>query len=535
LLTQIIFAVLIGVFVSTSELLAQGTYSLQPTVIGSSDTADAEPPVIRPATHPCKVQLFSGYQFTDYAPQSFSFVPPEDCSGPWSKIVFVGDFSVNGTNQYDRTAEIQVNDVTIYYGTTPEPTPTVQPSWHVESDLTDYAAVFRTAQQGTVELGNTVSAGFNGVQTGSAYLEFYPADLRNPPPRTADQVLPLPDLQQNPGAQKLRTGSDTVSQVLTLPPNIEAAYLDVFTQGQNEDEVWWLSNPSFREAVITLDGRPAGLAPLYPYLYTGTLDPALWRPIPGVQTLNLKPYRVDLTPFVGILDDGQPHTISLSVYNAHDYINADAVLLVFQDHGAPQTTGELLSDNLTGVTAPVVERDTVNQDITVTTNYAQSYKIRGYVNTSHGHIETEVESSVTFSNVNAATPTFSQISQLTTATRKSTTNNGLLQTVHEDTLTFPLVFKTSGETLSFDQKLTEQKKITVGGFPVYESQLLDDVAPVVTITSDSAAESVTSSETYHFRDTDGRCWKRQVSAVDGAVSAVQDGLGCAGDVNVWHE
>jgi hypothetical protein len=93
---------------------------------------------------------------------------------------FAAHFSVNGTNQFDRTAEIQLADTMIYIGTTQEPSATEQPSWHVESDLTDDRALLRSSHPGTVELGNTVNAQDNGVETVSAYLELFSADLQNP-------------------------------------------------------------------------------------------------------------------------------------------------------------------------------------------------------------------------------------------------------------------------------------------------------------------------------------------------------------------
>ena len=117
-----------------------------------------------------------------------------------------------------------------------------------------------------------------------------------------------------------------------MPTNVEAAYLDVFAQGQQGDEFWYTcapndvaaelencGNSSFREAEVTIDGTAAGVAPIYPWIFTGGIDPFLWRPIPGVHTLNFEPYRVDLTPFAGVLSNGQPHTVAISVYNANVY------------------------------------------------------------------------------------------------------------------------------------------------------------------------------------------------------------------------
>ena len=81
----------------------------------------------------------------------------------------------------------------------------------------------------------------------------------------------------------------------------------------------------------------------------------LWFPIPGVQTLNFTPYRVNLTPFAGLLSNGQPHTVSLSVYNADNYFSATASLLLYTDPGSTQTSGAITENTLTGPSPVVTE------------------------------------------------------------------------------------------------------------------------------------------------------------------------------------
>ena len=103
----------------------------------------------------------------------------------------------------------------------------------------------------------------------------------------------------------------------------------------------------FREAEITVDGQPAGVAPIFPWIYTGGIDPLLWRPIPGVQTLSFTPYRVDLTPFAGVLSDGAPHEVAVSVFNANNHFATTASLLLFLDHGTSQIRGSVTTDTLT--------------------------------------------------------------------------------------------------------------------------------------------------------------------------------------------
>ena len=53
-------------------------------------------------------------------------------------------------------------------------------------------------------------------------------------------------------------------------------------------------------------------------IFTGGIVPTAWRPITSYGALDLPTYFLDLTPFVPVLTDGQPHTISLDVVSAED-------------------------------------------------------------------------------------------------------------------------------------------------------------------------------------------------------------------------
>src|SRR5213075_1128046 len=94
--------------------------------------------------------------------------------------------------------------------------------------------------------------------------------------------------------------------------------------------------------------------PVYPWIYTGGIDPLLWRPIPGVQTFNFVPYRVDLTPFAGLLSNGQPHQVGVRVYNANNYFLVAGSLLLYLDHGSLQVTGAVTRNTLTAVPNPTI-------------------------------------------------------------------------------------------------------------------------------------------------------------------------------------
>src|SRR5262245_10681426 len=127
----------LGLFAGLSLAFSGAALAGVPTV-GSRDNTTADPAVPRASTTTCAVQLASHVTFADFSPKPFSYTPPAACPGPWAKVVLEADFSVTAGRQFDRTSQIAIGHANIYYGTTPEPSQTVAPTWHVERDLTDY-------------------------------------------------------------------------------------------------------------------------------------------------------------------------------------------------------------------------------------------------------------------------------------------------------------------------------------------------------------------------------------------------------------
>jgi hypothetical protein len=469
-----------------------------PYVIGSANTVTADPNVKRPSTTPCVVQLFSGAQFFDFNVENFSYAPPSACPGPWAKVVLEADISLNAGIQYDRTANFWLGPVNIYFGTTAEPS-NIGPSWHIENDLTDYSSIFYTAQSGQADIGNTLCCGLTSTIYASAELEFYPLAKGEKPPVAADQVLAL-SAGTSGGTVALNATSSTLSGTFTPPTNVEQAYLDVYSQSQSNDEFWYTCSPNdveteletgcgdtgFRETEITIDGQPAGVAPVYPWIFTGGIDPYLWFPIPGVQTLNFKPYRVNLTPFAGLLSNGAPHTVSLSVYNADNYFSATASLLLYLDAGATQVTGGITRNTLTAAPSPVVTENLNVQPTfvkgTVDLKSNRNFVIAGYVNTSHGKVSTKVVQNVDFFNNQyfdiTSTLFLENISLGSSVWSTTTTSSGGETTVTSQSFNFPLTLDldevvapsgdfvlTSKATQTFESFATTWKN----NWPIYSS------------------------------------------------------------------
>ena len=372
-------------------------------------------------------------------------------------MVLEADINLNAGIQFDCTANFWLGPVTIYFGTTAEPGTNLGPSWHIENDLTEYSSIFDTAQSGQAVIGNTLCCGLTSTIFASASLEFYPLAKGEGAPDAADQVLALSSGPSG-GTVALNSTSSTLAGTFTFPTNVQTAYLDVYAQSQSSDEFWYTcvpndvaselescGNTAFRETEIAIDGQPAGVAPVFPWIFTGGIDPFLWFPIPGVQTLNFTPYRVNLTPFAGLLSNGKPHTVSLSVYNANNFFSATASLLLYLDQGTSQIMGAVTQNTLTGPSPVVVEKLNVQPTSvkgTVNVSSKRSFEISGYVNTSHGKTRTTVSENVKFSSnqfFNIAGLQFVQdISQKSELSSQTTTFGGGPPTFAFQLFSFPL-------------------------------------------------------------------------------------------------
>ena len=523
--------------------------------IGSPNTITADPPVPHPKSTPCVVPLFSDVAFADFSPKPFTYTPT--CAGPWAKVILVATFQINAGRQFDRTANIWLGGVNIYFGTTAEPSHTVSRTWRIQRDLTDYSALFANAQSGETDLGNLVDSTYTSVLHGSAFLQFYAPDSANPAPVAADRVLPMA-AGPNGETVALNTSTDQLSATFTLPTNVERAYLDVIAQSQSNDEFWYAcvpndvaaelfscGNTGFRESEITIDGQPAGVAPVYPWIYTGGIDPYLWRPIPGVQTLNFTPYRVDLSPFASILSDGNPHTVALSVFNADSYFSATATLLVYQDHGSTQVTGALTKNTLTALPTPkITENLTMVQGqprgfVTVTSG--RRFTVKGYVNTSHGQVTTAIEQAINFSNRQyfkiTNTVYIQNITQQTNISSTTTVHDTAGTHQSASTQQWPLTVDLSqivnpdgsvNQTTTIAQTYKQALTRTDNGSTTFSSVVSNTVTPSDTLEFDSSFNLIgntgqSSTQQYTSSDSTGNCYSRTLTAASGLLSSVTKG------------
>lgn len=555
--------------------------------LGSPNVAVADPSVPRPNTKPCVVTLFPKEDFgpagentrMDSEPHPFTYQPPAGCSGAWAKVVLEADFSVDPGHQYDRTASIWLDGVNLYFGTTQEPSPDFGPSWRIERDLTDYSGLFRSPGQGDALINNWVDAKRASVIHASARLLFYPADASHPAPKTPDAVYSLNGSTNAPA--NLQTGDDQLQRRMAFPLNTARVYLDVFAQSQFHDEFWYTCLPdqyveqttafamkrgykgapvrpracsggSYREVEVLVDGQPAGLAPISPWVYTGGIDPYLWRPTPGVETLNFVPYRFDLTPFAGALADGSEHAVAVRVLGSNHYFSVGAALLLYRDPRTEKTGGAVTRNTLVGASLAPAVTSTLGKDPTkvngdVLTRARQTYEIEGYVNTHAGRVTTHVAETISFSNTQKfsildpattrhVTEQASHVESTSTSTGGSPAGRRLRRSA-DYSLTVDVERRanqngssthTTHLKQSFDRHIDERE----GARAPYQASILNARTASDEVTFNRARNGLggntgqTSTQEFTFSDSLGDCYRAEVKAAGGKVSSFAGAQNC---------
>ena len=384
---------------------------------GYQNPVSAYAPVSRPDTRSCTVTAMQ-YDFSNsYSTGDYTgtLTPPTACAGKWNKVVLDWYGSVSGV-QYDRLAGVWIGGSEVFRTSTPEPD-AKGISWHVDQDLTQDIPLLTKSQPVDVELGNVYNSQYTGIYDITMKITYYMADAQNPPAQVANEVLPLSNTDSNGDSDWWDlTKGQTASLTETFPTNLTSASIEVYARGNGCEEFWYSNVPdsdstntaenycaggTYREVGVEIDGQLAGVAQVFPVIYSGGINPLLWRPIMSVDSLRTEPYSLNLTPFAGLLSDGKQHTITLvPPADISDVWMIDATMFLTTDAHAAHTGGAVTKDTIaaapnltTTITSPVSGTNLI------TANASRDWTVSGYVDTSHGRVATTVSQHMTYKNV----------------------------------------------------------------------------------------------------------------------------------------
>jgi hypothetical protein len=375
----------------------------------------ALPPVSRPDTRHCTVTVMR-HDFANSYGKPFvgTVTPPKACPGPWAKVVLDWNGSVKG-RQYDRLAGVWLGGAEILRTSTPEPD-AAGISWHDATDITEFTPLLRGTQPVVVDLGNIVNATYTGIYHMSMTFTYYQADRRHPAAAAgtgAQDVIPLSQSTTSAGWYTLNAGQ-VASKSVTLPRNATNVRLEVYARGGGCDEQWFTSVPNdlaakfpnllcgngpYREVEVSVDGAPAGVTQPYPVVYSGGIVPTMWTPIMAIDSRETLPYDIDLTPFVGRLVDGRPHTITITPWGNNDNWTVDGTLFVTVDRHLARTSGALTKDDVAASPSPTTtETPVAGGGTRVDVAVRRHWETSGYVDTSRGRVWTTVVSNASYTN-----------------------------------------------------------------------------------------------------------------------------------------
>ncbi|MFI8228347.1 peptide-N4-asparagine amidase [Streptomyces sp. NPDC085900] len=521
---RIVMSMLAGATLLASTLLgaAPAQSADVPAEFGTDwhDPVTAAPPIEKPSGKSCQVTLAEA-QFRDFTPYRGTYTPPKGCGDRWSKVVLRLDGKVKG-RQYDRLGYLHVGGVEILRTSTPEPSPDGI-AWSVEKDVTRYSDTFRGKQDVEMLIGNVVDDTYTGVIDVKVTLTFYAGK----PAAAPDRVLTLGE-----------------GNTLTTPRNSERILAEVYATGSGGgcEEFWYLAVPDkapyscqadggpYREVQIKVDGQLAGIAAPFPHVWTGGWsNPFLWYVVPGPRAFDVKPIEYDLTPFAGLLNDGRPHRVDVSVVGVPEGQSgwsAPVDVLVWQDAKSAQVTGKLTVHkagdlaNSSTYTAGSPER--------VDTDAAHRLTVAGYVDTSHGRVTTTVSRSLANTskhvwtdgeNTDALDATWTDDESVTvdgrgpartTATHRTYTMDGSITIGADDRLRTVLSLGDRAAVLS-----------SSGGRRTVRSRLDDtvsgDAAWTLNVPRDQRHAVGTTSERYRLYGSGG-CYDRTLTAVQGVLT-----------------
>ncbi|KAI0748346.1 peptide N-acetyl-beta-D-glucosaminyl asparaginase amidase A-domain-containing protein [Daedaleopsis nitida] len=512
----------------------------------------AQPPPLPQDAKQCTVQILQRTFGNSFGmAEVVQYEPPTDCGpvGSWAGISLNFTVTSNGT-QFDRLGIFTFQNVEIWRTSTPEPTRGDGIIWTYLKDVTRFTPLFTKNGTFILQLDNLLETGLDGQYAATLHATFFASSRENPPAPKADLIIPVSTLAND-------TGNDAsvppaFSLNVTVPQNAVQVYAELIASGNGNEEFWYLnaanqflpSLPSgttfgdgpFREVRMLVDGQLAGVAFPYAVIFTGGIVPTAWRPITSYGAIDLPTYFIDLTPFVPVLTDGQPHNISLDVVSAEDdhTINQNwfvsGSLQVVTDPSGKPTTGKITRYDAppfaqTSVTGSVGD----NGDVNITVAATRAIHIESEITSGSGKTTHVVwEQNLQYTNTqNYLDNAFVQIVNQSASGSFLSTHNGVPALV--DTFSYPLIINFT--------VLTPSGSDFVATFD-HSFNRVSDPAPFIlgsTIRNRQQASGFfhlastgntgngTNTNTFSYADRKGNTYDREVSAVNTNITADHQG------------
>lgn len=233
--------------------------------------------------------------------------------------------------------------------------------------------------------------------------------------KPADLIIPISSNGSGDGFWfRIQNATDIHSKIVdSIPSNTHKALLEIYVSFHSYDEFWYSnppdsyilqnnltaggSNGAFRRVYAVIDGIYVGSVVPFPVVFTGGINPLFWEPVVGIGAFDLPTYNLDLTPFLGLMLDGKPHTLGLGVTDGVQFWLVDANLHLWLDHGSSQVQSVLVQ-----YTAPELQVSRKYKiqglDAEFKTQAKLQTQFAGWVNSSYGNFTTHIIHEFKFKN-----------------------------------------------------------------------------------------------------------------------------------------
>ncbi|KAF8394876.1 hypothetical protein HHK36_018813 [Tetracentron sinense] len=232
--------------------------------------------------------------------------------------------------------------------------------------------------------------------------------------KPADLIIPICEDGDEDGFWfRIQSGLDVHSKGIQIPRNTRRAVLEIYVSFHGNDEFWYSNPPdsylklnnltsgrgngAFRQVFVTIDGVFVGSEVPFPVIFTGGINPLFWEPVVAIGAFDLPSYDLDLTPFLGLLSDGNIHYIGLGVTDSISFWLVDANLHLWLDSCSSAVQAKSV---LYQTPALSIERESKFKQLDGSFEIEAKRKTEfaGWVNSTAGNFTTRVSQEFKFKN-----------------------------------------------------------------------------------------------------------------------------------------
>ncbi|GAB7321979.1 hypothetical protein MBLNU13_g03040t1 [Cladosporium sp. NU13] len=464
---------------------------------------------------------------------------------------------VSAGRQFDRLGIVYLGDIEVFRTSTAEPTASGI-IWTYLKDMTNYLSLFKKDQKLIFDLGNLIDDVYTGAFNVTLTAAFFTAESSAKP---ADLILPVSkDQAAEDMASAFDLSKDAGTSSLTIPRNTKKAVFTIAATGQSNEEFWW-SNvlqsetqtfpqngplpgySPFREVQLYIDGSLAGVAWPFPIIFTGGVVPGLWRPIVGIDAFDLKEDEIDITPWLPLLCDGNPHSFEIRVTGLNDNGNGTASLsettddywivsgkiFLWLDASGHITTGQgprLISPppDLQVTSSLLTSRNNTNSTLLYYVAAQRTLSLQSTLIVSSGSQTVSWHQNRTFSN----TGNLSASGNIAINTQK-TTGHDVSSSGYSRDLAYDLYaysdYETLGSNISIAATVNRAKTVETKGQAVFPSGLEAFVEVAPWFQGSLLSTTQNGSATYLANTTSSKSFSFGTTEQDMTLSGIRDDRG----------